>query len=393
MRKDSIHHQLTSGSGELEFREAEGPTVSVAAFGDLAFHGPVLEDYQGKPSRSVFSHVRDDLSDTDMVTGNLESVLVRHPYSPLGGKACLVSGLEALADLESAGFNVLTLANNHILDAGPDGLAECLEGIADSKMMATGAGMDAESARLPASFSSGSFKFKVFAYCYGAGQIAAKNNAGCNEALLKLILKDLSSFCTNGDIPIVCLHMDAEFQPTPAPDRIEMCRRLAESGVPLVLCHHPHVVQGMEIHQGGLIAYSLGNYVFPILPYMKNNSAECHLTFHLKIVMDKNGPVSAQVKPAVIDKRGCPGRPSESEFEQILALVADRSRILDSPDEVESNYYQMIEKYSLATMKNIYWALGEGDWKRIRMNLASLKISRTKRNWILHYLKRRLVAW
>jgi poly-gamma-glutamate synthesis protein (capsule biosynthesis protein) len=385
-----LENQITSQDGRIEIRPPAGPTARLAAFGDLAFHGPVLESVVLDSPHRVFDQVRDEFSGTDLVIGNLESVLVGNPYSPLGGRARLVSDLRVLQGLEAAGFDVLTLANNHILDAGPDGLRECLDGIAATGMLATGAGLNAADARKPASITAGLLSFKVFAYCYGAGQIAGKNRAGCNEALLDNILEDLADFTAHEDIPVVCLHMDAEFRPSPAPDRVALCRKLAENGVPLVICHHPHVVQGIEVHRGALIAYSLGNYVFSIQPYMRKNSVESHLSFLLEIDVDQEGPVSARIRPSAIDDRGFPYPAQGPERAEILAMIADRSRMLGSPEEVASSYFDMVETYTRGTFKNIYWAIGERDFARIGMLLKSLKVSRTKRNWIRHYLQMRL---
>ena len=385
-----LDSQIMTQDGSIEIRKPTGPSVKLAFFGDLAFHGAVLESLVQESPDAVFDGFRNHTLQADLVIGNLESVLVRHPYSPLGGKACLISDLRALAGLEAAGFHVLTLANNHIMDAGPDGLRECLEGIAASPIAVTGAGLDAEQARRPASRRVGPMTFKIFSYSYGAGQITGRSRAGCNEAVLGGIRKDVAEFCEEGDFAVVCLHMDAEFQPTPAPDRVAMCRKLAEDGVPLVICHHPHVLQGIEIHQGSLIAYSLGNYIFSIQPYMRQNSDETHLTCHLEIEVDVGGPVSARIEPAEIDNRGAPSPAEGKTRRDILSMVAERSRLLSDPSALNERYLRMAKEFTSATFKNIYWAIGERDLGRLKLLTRSLIISRTKRNWIRHYLLHRL---
>ena len=65
---------------------------------------------------------------------------------------------------------------------------------------------------------------------------------------------------------MVCvLHADFEFSRYPAPARVRLARALIEQGADLVIQHHPHVCQGVERHGNGLIAYSLGNFVFPVV--------------------------------------------------------------------------------------------------------------------------------
>jgi len=380
-----LDRQILENDGTMVISDRKGPTVRLLAVGDLAFHGKALETMGRESPQYILEPVRELIRTADLVVGNLESVLVKAPYSPLSSKACLVSGLEALEGLEDAGFDVLTFANNHILDAGPEGLVECLEGLQAAGFHTTGAGRTATEARVPVTFEVGDFRFRFHAYCYGQGQIAGPRNPGCNEANLKTILKDLLEFKQENDIPVVCLHMDAEFQATPAPDRMEMCHKLAEAGVPIILCHHPHVPQGIEVHQGSLIVYSLGNYVFPILPYMRENSTECAMSFHIEVFVDLHGPVKAIVVPVSIDQDGRPIPATGSERKELLQLIAHRSKLLTDPDEVAGRYRQMVKKYTQQMGKNIYWSIGERNWGMIKTRLNEWSKSPTKRAWVRHY--------
>ena len=186
--------------------------------------------------------------------------------------------------------------------------------------------------------------------------------------------------------------MDAEFQATPAPDRMEMCHSLAEAGVPIILCHHPHVPQGIEVHQGGLIVYSLGNYVFPVLPYMRSNSVDFAKSFHIVIEVDRKGPVSARIVPVTIDEDGRPLLAQGAARQEILEMVAERTRLLGERSEVTRRYREMVGVYTRQIFQNIYWAVGERDWDRIRTIFRGLAASPTKRGWILHFFRARLTG-
>ena len=181
--------------------------------------------------------------------------------------------------------------------------------------------------------------------------------------------------------------MDAEFQATPAPDRVNMCRKLARAGVPIILCHHPHVPQGIEVHAGSLIVYSLGNYVFPITDYMGENSTECAKSFHIEIQVDEQGPVKAVVVPVTIDPDGRPIPATGNQRQELLAMIAHRSQLLTDSDEVSRRYRQMIGKYGKQALKTIYWSVGERNWGRIKMQFGVWAKTPTKRDWMWHYFR------
>jgi len=392
----SFDRQILDQYGKFEIENRSDPTVRLTAVGDMAFNGKILEAMEEHSPEFILENVSERINLADLAIGNLESVLVPFPYSPLSSKACLISGLKALDALKSSGFNIMTFANNHIFDGGPEGVLTTLSGLKNAGLHYAGAGPTRDEARVPATVVAGGLTFKVFAYCYGQGQIAGDQLPGCNEARLDNILRDVDEFSTSSDIRVVSLHMDAEFQATPAPDRIAMCRKLADQGVQIVICHHPHVPQGIEIHGRSIIAYSLGNYVFPMMPYMIENSPDCALSFHLELEIeleiDRNGPVRGEVVPVQIDDFGRPIPATGDEKSRILDLISERSAYLHDSDEVSRRYQAMVQKFSSTTFKNIYWAVGERDWSRLRTIFRGLRSTPTKRNWIRHYLAGKLTG-
>ena len=387
-----LFQQLSARDGVAEIRTPVSATARLAAVGDLAFHGPLLEKITGDTPGFIFAEIQAHLQAADVAVGNLESVLIRHPYSPVSGKAFLVSGLGALTELKAAGFDVLTFANNHILDAGPDGLAETLDGLAAAGLPTTGAGRTPDEARQPVRRSASGLDFAVYSYSYGCGQIVGPGKPGCNASDLKGILTDLKTYGRPGDLQVVCLHMDAEFQATPAPDRMAFCRRLADAGVQMVLCHHPHVPQGLEVHNGALIVYSLGNFVFPMMPYLMAASPDCDKSFLLEVEVDREGPVGVRVVPVVLDAAGRPVLPQGEARADLLTMIAERSALLADPDAIRGNYLAMTTRYTRDLLRNLYWAVGERDWAKAKLFLSSLRVSDTHRRWVRHYFRDKLLG-
>lgn len=375
----------TIADGVVNVAPRSGPCIRVAAVGDLDFAGDTYLSLMRAGPEHVFREVKPILARSDTTVANLESVLVAHPYTRLGRQAYLVSDLSAVAAMRDAGIGVATMANNHIMDAGSEGLAECVHALCQAGICATGAGRDRAAARVPARMEIHGLQLRFHAYTYDMGELAGDERAGCLEASLPEILADLAEFHRPGDIVFVSLHLDAEFRPAPSPARIELCRALAGHGVHAILCHHPHVVQGIEVHQGSLIAYGLGNFVTPIAGYLVQPSDDTHLSLVLEMEVDEEGVRGARMEPVVIDAEGRPVPADSSERKQILSLLAERSAMLARPGEITALYRSMVREFGRGLLKDTYWALGERDWARARDNLR-MATQPVKREWMRDWL-------
>jgi poly-gamma-glutamate synthesis protein (capsule biosynthesis protein) len=269
-------------------------------------------------------------------------------------------------------------------------LLESLAHLEGAGLPFTGAGPDGRSARRPVVLERRGLTLRFWSYSYAAGQTAGTGRPGCAEARLRDILADVRPPAGRGTIDIVSLHMDAEFQPAPAPSRIALCRKLAEAGVPIVLCHHPHVCQGVERWGDAVIAYSLGNYVFEITDYMRAGAPDCHLSFHLHVDLDARGVLGVEAVPVVIDGDGLPELARGAEREAILNLLAERSRLLQDPERLEAVYREMIAHWSRGFFSNVAGAVKQRSWGRLKLVLSSLGRTPTKRRWLVDYLRTRL---
>lgn len=371
-------------------RAGSGARVMLLAMGDLDFHKPIADRLRQRPAADLFANVDKRLAAADVRLANLETVIVRNPQDLLERRACLVAPLEALGALRAAGVDVVTFANNHVLDMGSAGLLECLGHLEAADIAVAGAGPDMAAARRPAVLARNGIELVVLAYSYGCGQIAGSAKPGCAEARLDWILEDLARQKSRSGLKIVCLHMDAEFQPAPAPDRVAMCRRIADAGADLVLCHHPHVVQGVEQWGTSLIAYSLGNYVTPVSAYMLEHSTECHLSFHLEVECDAAGIVAAEVVPVTIDEAGRPGVAEGSDRATLLTLIAQRSSMLSDEALLQQCYRRMVAEWFIGTARLLYWSIAKRDWFLCRRLVDDLRQTPTKRRWLLDFARHRL---
>ena len=213
---------------------------------------------------SFLAHVTPTLAAADIAFGNLEGVLVDggEPGKKCSNpSACYLfrSPTRYAEHYRDAGFDVLSLANNHARDFGEEGRTSSMEAIAAAGMHHTGRVDDF------ASFEQNGVKIAVLAYA------VTKNS---NMLLdYDLAFATVEEFAATHDIVVVSFHGGAEGVDTthipfaeeeyfgePRGDVVWFARGVIDAGADLVVGHGPHVVRGMERYRERLIAYSLGNF-------------------------------------------------------------------------------------------------------------------------------------
>lgn len=177
----------------------------------------------------------------EIAFANLEAPFVQNcPTSSTGMIFC--APFPAIEGLKFAGINLVSLANNHILNYGQEGLTQTKELLDQNQISYT------DSQRLTFKNIDGvDFGFLAFdLVTYPQTEIISKVKENKNLV----------------DVLIVSLHWGAEYQPKPNKQQEILAHQLIDNGVKVVLGHHPHVIQPIEEYNHGLIFYSLGNFVF-----------------------------------------------------------------------------------------------------------------------------------
>ena len=163
---------------------------------------------------------------------------------------------ESLLEIERAGFNLISLANNHMGDAGEAGIRDTeahLARLARTRpLFWAGAG-----SRQGAVFFQLPGHSKTIAFLAWGNEA---NVAEFKEEKPEPALAAVREAAARADVVIVSVHGGAEYRHVPSPELARAYRRMIEAGASVVLGHHPHVAQGVEVHGNGLILYSLGNY-------------------------------------------------------------------------------------------------------------------------------------
>ena len=237
-------------------RAPVGHTVRVCAVGDSGLSGQVGRTASELGYGALLREVAPLLQSAAAAFANLEGTLIERPRDAL-----FAAPPAAAEALRQAGVTIVHLANNHVYDFGPTGLASTLAAAAGANLVALGAGDDAAaSRRLVRTECRG-----VRVGWLGCGRTLLPQDTGARfwefdeQELLSAIRKARPSV----DVLIASVHIGFMYLDYPHPDHRAMAQRCAAAGADIVLMHHPHVLQGIETTpHGKIVCYSLGNFLF-----------------------------------------------------------------------------------------------------------------------------------
>jgi poly-gamma-glutamate capsule biosynthesis protein CapA/YwtB (metallophosphatase superfamily) len=290
----------------------------------------------------------------DITVANLECPLTDtgtpHPTKPI----IFRGSPENVAGLVYAGIDVVSLANNHIIDYSLEGLQQTQAVLDSNGILYSGAGADAYEAYLPVFCNRKGTNVAFLASSERTGQYDNYQpylNAGFNKpgfAFLSQfdITRQIQTVENDADIIIMEMHSGDEYNPVPAPDAgnaedygeeemysrfltvpsrsdIEDRHHAIDQGADLVVCHHVHVLQGLEVYNGRLIAHSLGDFTFDL------NYPETYPSMILNGKIDATGFYEYNVVPVYIDDY-IPRRAHDELGLYILDYLARRTKDLNT---------------------------------------------------------------
>jgi poly-gamma-glutamate synthesis protein (capsule biosynthesis protein) len=201
-------------------------------------------------------------------TADFSNVNLENPVTTRGEKTAKQFNFRMhprfVAALTAAGISTVNLANNHVYDYGPEGLEDTFRWLDSSGIRYVGAGRTSEAAHTPVEFRKGVHRVAVFGY-YGGREAppAGRHSGGVASRDLGLVIRDVRLARERGaSYIVVVLHWGTEKAEIPDASQRWFAHSLIDAGVDAVVGHHSHVLQGIERYHSGVIAYSLGNFVF-----------------------------------------------------------------------------------------------------------------------------------
>lgn len=269
---------------------AQGPGPSALPNNWTMVTGGDVMLYHVSPKRPAFSQVASLFRKADVAYLNLEIPLTNAsrptPFksaAEIRAKQQFVLKAEPvhIKQLKALGIDLFSLANNHAMDYGKEGLQEMIGLLDKAKLAYSGAGMNVEEAEEPAVYTlKNGLKVAMVSYLafMGSGAMAKCGPAresspgiatlefdGVVGPQAKKRMKRLVGLARKqADLVFVALHWGIERQSRPTPYQISLGRTFIDCGADGILGAHPHTLQGKEVYRGRPIIYSMGNFISPL---------------------------------------------------------------------------------------------------------------------------------
>lgn len=239
--------------------------VQLSAVGDIMLGGTAGPELKQLGYDYPFVYMRPLFQGSQLVFGNLEGPLTVRGQRELDKKYLFRSPPQRVAPaLKAAGFNVVSLANNHSLDYGAEGLADTIAALDKNSIAHVGGGSDLAHARAPAIFLINGRRFAFLGYSLTLPEsfYAAPTKPGTAFGHEQHIREDVKRARAQADVVIVSFHWGQEGTTILRDYQTRIGHLAVDAGAQVVLGHHPHILQGIERYGDGIIFYSLGNFVF-----------------------------------------------------------------------------------------------------------------------------------
>jgi hypothetical protein len=278
-------HLETIGSGDF----------SLVAVGDIMLGGRSRKFINEFGAKYVFECVRPLFRRTPIGLANLEGPIAREAEKLERNYSYRVSPRMTKAMLK-AGINVVTLANNHLLDCGRDGVLESLQLLREAGVAVIGAGENKQTAHTPAIVQADNLRLGFLGY-YWNRRTAARGPwpGSAMDTPPELLAADIAALKGKVDRIVATFHWGVPYVREPSEADRAKARFAVDCGADIVIGHHPHLVQPFEIYRGRPIFYSVGNFTFG-----SGNSRGESLLLGLRFQKNKT---SIEVYPAYVKNR------------------------------------------------------------------------------------------
>lgn len=271
-------------------------------------------------ARALFHDLLPEFGQADLSIANLECPLIERQTPTKKTGPVFGEPSACINGIKQAGIDVLSLANNHILDHGAPGLENTLAVCARASIQTVGAGPNLDAARRILIRDLGGVRVGLLAVTEHEFSIATKHSPGANPLDLIDFVRNVTSHRSQFDYLIVLLHGGDEFF-VPSPRIQNTCRFMVEMGANAVIVQHPHVLGGYEDYRGGHIVYGQGALLMDEAIYRDRQSFHEGFLIKLSIAADAASAMAivpfVQSNPAPGARRMDPAK--EQEFRRQLA--------------------------------------------------------------------------
>lgn len=292
--------------------------VKILAMGDMIFHQPIVKNYRTGETYDftpIFSNISEDINGVDLAIANFEGSV--NSNRKLSGFPMFNFPKESIYSLKNAGFDILSTANNHSLDAGLDGVAETISHIKESGMESFGTlTQDCEKGIV---VEKNGIKIGLISFTDTLNGMDSlmRNKEYSVNTFSQDVAGDIKNLKDKSDIVIVYPHWGNEYQHHPSERQIFLKEKLHEYGADIILGSHPHVLQRYEVEEINnkklFTIYSMGNALSnQRVENLKKSGVDTGALVKLEIEKDNISGVtnlkSFEVQPTYVNRYRANGR-------------------------------------------------------------------------------------
>lgn len=373
-------------------RPPVGKPVRITAVGDVGLSGQVGQAAKQVGVEAIFHEVAAVLKYGDVVFGNFENVLA----AGLPPAGLFAASAELAPFLAEAGFNLLHLANNHIYDYGQEGLRTTLAIWQQCGVVPLGAGEDRGAAEKLVRTDRNGISIGWLG-CGRTLQPQADNGPQFWEFDEEDLTQAIQQARKAVKVLIVSIHLGFAYLDYPHPDHKAMAERLTKAGADLVLMHHAHVLQGVQISEPGRgVCYNLGNFLWDweegnVKPEVMIEEQNEGAIFVFEI--DREGICFAAAVPTYLDRNKCLKLARAEKGEKIITRLLKISRDLEH-DQQDLFWQQYSERNTGLTIKVLRFHLCRGNFSYVWDNLKKVRGKHIiiLLGWALNKIRKRLAV-
>jgi Bacterial capsule synthesis protein PGA_cap len=319
----------------------DGPHYEICIASDWApiraFSQAILDNPE-----AVYGDVMAELRASDLRIANLECPLTRSE-SAVSKSGSVLKGVPGhIRGLTAVPFDIVTLANNHVFDYGLEAFQETLDLLDANGIQRVGAGLTRQAATAPLTVALGETTVALISFSEGEDLTGAVDGPGVFGWEMDAVVQAVRAARTTADLVVVICHAGVEYIPFPPPYLARALQQVARAGADLVVGHHPHVPQGIQIVDGVPIAYSLGNFVF----YQPSDLIYRKVGYLLKVGVSAGALTGIKLVPYHIGERGL----NLLEGERLAWFWKKMNRVsqpLETMEEIEDAWNGFLRHYGL----------------------------------------------
>lgn len=285
---------------------------------------------------AVFDGLLDVMLKADLCLTNLEcpliprSSLIRKPGARFGARR------EVARVLTMAGIHAVGLANNHIMDYGPEGLKSTIEACEENGIAHFGAGLNLEASKRILVREIDGCRIGLLGVTHHEFSVAGRNSPGAAPMDALEVFGQINHGLAEWDVLLALVHAGPDRYPLATPVLQKYCRFLIDMGVSLVVCQHSHCPGSYEQYRSGLIVYGQGNLLFDLATGVDPGWSR---GFLVEIEIENGTIASYRFVPYEVGSSGVGVRRMEGESaDRFLRGIDQTSRSLSDPAELEAQW-------------------------------------------------------